>query len=91
MQSTLYKDHPKEAMELMTTEVSVWDIHISPLQCAYDNDLYDFIAQPCAQRCLNTIWYNKLGTNFWASAKVNTRIKEVKSQKKKLALLNLSW
>ncbi|VDI26863.1 Hypothetical predicted protein [Mytilus galloprovincialis] len=77
MQSTLYKDHPKEAMELMTTEVSVWDIHISPLQCAYDNDLYDFIAQPCAQRCLNTIWYNKLGTNFWASAKKGFRFRKI--------------
>ncbi|XP_076102775.1 transient receptor potential cation channel subfamily M member-like 2 [Mytilus galloprovincialis] len=77
MQSTVYKDHPKEAMELMTTEVSVWDIHISPLQCAYDNDLYDFIAQPCAQRCLNTIWYNKLGTNFWASAKKGFRFRKI--------------
>ncbi|CAC5364897.1 unnamed protein product [Mytilus coruscus] len=77
MQSTLYKDHPKEAMELMTTEVSVWDIHISPLQCAYDNDLYDFIAHPCAQRCLNNIWYNKLGTNFWASIKKGFRCRKI--------------
>jgi hypothetical protein len=70
LQSFMYKEYPTEAMELMTTEFTVWDININPLQCAYDNDLYDFIAHPCAQRCLNKIWYNELGTNFNAAVKV---------------------
>jgi hypothetical protein len=62
----------KAGCSLMTTEFSVWVISINPLQCAYDNDLYDFIAHPCAQRCLNKIWYNELGTNFNAAVKVQT-------------------
>lgn len=55
-------------MDLILTEQTVWNIKVSPLECAFDNAMLDFIAYSCAQRRLNKIWYREIGANledFW--------------------------
>ncbi|XP_071166748.1 transient receptor potential cation channel subfamily M member 1-like [Mytilus edulis] len=61
LQSKLYEENAALAMELVVTEFSVWDITISPLECAHENMMLDFISQSCCQRRLNKIWYNDIG------------------------------
>ena len=68
LQTKLYEEDPEVAMDLMLTEQTVWDITVSPLECAFDNAMLDFIAHSCAQRRLNKIWYKKIGASlgdFW--------------------------
>lgn len=68
LQTILYKDDPEVAMDMMMADFTVWDIKVSPLECAYDNSMLDFIAHSCAQRCLNKIWYKRIGAtlgDFW--------------------------
>ncbi|CAC5398412.1 unnamed protein product [Mytilus coruscus] len=64
LQSKLYEENAELTMELVVTEFSVWDITISPLQCAHENMMLDFISQSCCQRRLNKIWYNDIGGSF---------------------------
>lgn len=68
LQRKLYEEEPEVAMDLILTEQTVWNIKVSPLECAYDNAMLDFIAYSCAQRRLNKIWYREIGANledFW--------------------------
>jgi hypothetical protein len=71
LQTKLYQEDPELAMELMLAEQTVWDIKVTPLECAFDNVMLDFIAHSCAQRRLNKIWYRKIGTGYWNFFKVN--------------------
>ncbi|CAC5379290.1 unnamed protein product [Mytilus coruscus] len=68
LQRRLYDADANLAMDLVITEETVWDITISPLECAHENSMLDFIAQTCPQRRLNKIWYNEIGASlggFW--------------------------
>ncbi|CAG2203521.1 unnamed protein product [Mytilus edulis] len=68
LQRKLYEEEPQVAMDLILTEQTVWNIKVSPLECAFDNAMLDFIAYSCAQRRLNKIWYREIGANledFW--------------------------
>ncbi|VDI13155.1 Hypothetical predicted protein [Mytilus galloprovincialis] len=68
LQSRLYDDDAELAMDLVLTEHIVWDITISPMQCAYEHDMLDVLAQTCPQRCLNKIWYSGISSSlggFW--------------------------
>ncbi|XP_071171553.1 transient receptor potential cation channel subfamily M member-like 2 [Mytilus edulis] len=68
LQTKLYAEDSEVAMDLMLTEQKVWDIKVSPLECAFDNSMLDFIAHTCAQRRLNKIWYKQIGASlgdFW--------------------------
>ncbi|XP_063435619.1 uncharacterized protein LOC134716540 [Mytilus trossulus] len=68
LQRKLYEEEPEVAMDLILTEQTVWNIKVSPLECAFDNAMLDFIAYSCAQRRLNKIWYREIGANledFW--------------------------
>ncbi|CAC5398405.1 unnamed protein product [Mytilus coruscus] len=68
LQRRLYDADSNLAMDLVITEETVWDITISPLECAHENNMLDFIAQTCPQRRLNRIWYNEIGASlggFW--------------------------
>ncbi|CAC5377436.1 unnamed protein product [Mytilus coruscus] len=64
LQSKLYEENAALTMELVVTDFSVWDITISPLECAHENMMLDFISQSCCQRRLNKIWYNDIGGSF---------------------------
>ncbi|CAC5398402.1 TRPM2 [Mytilus coruscus] len=68
LQSRLYDDDAELAMDLAITEQIVWDITISPMQCAYEHDMLDVLAQTCPQRRLNKIWYSGISSSlggFW--------------------------
>ncbi|XP_052100137.1 transient receptor potential cation channel subfamily M member-like 2 [Mytilus californianus] len=68
LQSRLYDDDAELAMDLVITEQIVWDITISPMQCAYEHDMLDVLAQTCPQRRLNKIWYSGISSSlggFW--------------------------
>ncbi|CAG2199287.1 unnamed protein product [Mytilus edulis] len=68
LQSRLYDDDAELAMDLVITEQIVWDITISPMQCAYEQDMLDVLAQTCPQRRLNKIWYSGISSSlggFW--------------------------
>ncbi|XP_052100124.1 transient receptor potential cation channel subfamily M member 2-like isoform X2 [Mytilus californianus] len=68
LQSRLYDDDAELAMDLVITEKIVWDITISPMQCAYEHDMLDVLAQTCPQRRLNKIWYSGISSSlggFW--------------------------
>ncbi|XP_076101753.1 transient receptor potential cation channel subfamily M member 2-like [Mytilus galloprovincialis] len=68
LQARLYDDDPELAMDLVMTEQIVWDISISPMQCAYEHDMLDVLAQTCPQRRLNKIWYSGISSSlggFW--------------------------
>ncbi|XP_063431696.1 transient receptor potential cation channel subfamily M member 2-like [Mytilus trossulus] len=68
LQSRLYDDDAELAMDLVITKQMVWDITISPMQCAYDHDMLDVLAQTCPQRRLNKIWYSGISSSlggFW--------------------------
>ena len=68
LQTELYQKDSGMAMELMLTEQTVWDIEVSPLECAFDNAMLDVIAHSCAQRRLNQICYKSIGSSlgeFW--------------------------
>ncbi|XP_052100154.1 uncharacterized protein LOC127734357 isoform X2 [Mytilus californianus] len=64
LQSKLYEENAALTMELVVTDFTVWDITISPLECAHENMMLDFISQSCCQRRLNKIWYNDIGGSF---------------------------
>jgi hypothetical protein len=36
LQTKLYQEDPELAMELMLAEQTVWDIKVTPLECAFD-------------------------------------------------------
>ena len=64
----LYEEKPEDAMKIIVTECTVWDIDVMPLECAYDNVMLDFISHSCVQRSLNKIWYEDIGAtlgDFW--------------------------
>ncbi|XP_071166783.1 transient receptor potential cation channel subfamily M member 8-like isoform X2 [Mytilus edulis] len=68
LQARLYDDEPELAMDLVMTEQIVWDISISPMQCAYEHDMLNVLAQTCPQRRLNKIWYSGISSSlggFW--------------------------
>ncbi|XP_063432248.1 transient receptor potential cation channel subfamily M member 2-like isoform X2 [Mytilus trossulus] len=68
LQSKLYDDDAELAMDLVITEQTVWDITSSPMQCAYEHDMLDVLAQTCPQRRLNKIWYIGISSSlggFW--------------------------
>ncbi|XP_063431695.1 transient receptor potential cation channel subfamily M member-like 2 [Mytilus trossulus] len=68
LQSRLYDDDAELAMDLVITERIVWDITLSPMQCAYEHDMLDVLAQTCPQRRLNRIWYSGISSSlggFW--------------------------
>ncbi|XP_052100146.1 transient receptor potential cation channel subfamily M member-like 2 [Mytilus californianus] len=68
LQSRLYDDDAELAMDLVITDQIVWDITISPMQCAYEHDMLDVLAQTCPQRRLNKIWYSGISSSlggFW--------------------------
>ncbi|VDI13157.1 Hypothetical predicted protein [Mytilus galloprovincialis] len=68
LQARLYDDDAELAMDLVMTEKIVWDISISPMQCAYEHDMLDVLAQTCPQRRLNKIWYSGISSSlggFW--------------------------
>ncbi|CAG2199277.1 unnamed protein product [Mytilus edulis] len=78
LQSKLYEENAVLTMELVVTEYSVWDITISPLECAHENMMLDFISHSCCQRRLNKIWYNDIGGSLKGVLKVretNTLLK----------------
>ncbi|XP_063431693.1 uncharacterized protein LOC134714381 [Mytilus trossulus] len=64
LQQRLYEDDAKLAMDLVITEGTVWNITISPLECAHENNMLDFIAHTSAQRRINKIWYNEIGASL---------------------------
>ncbi|XP_071166798.1 transient receptor potential cation channel subfamily M member 1-like isoform X1 [Mytilus edulis] len=73
MQNTLYDECEDDAMVLMQQPDRVWGINVSPMACAYENNMKDVIGHPCIQRRLNRIWYNqnphdKLKTDATAKA-----------------------
>ncbi|XP_071166898.1 transient receptor potential cation channel subfamily M member-like 2 [Mytilus edulis] len=68
LQSRLYDDDAELAMDLVITEQTVWDITLSPMQCAYEHDMLDVLAQTCPQRRLNKLWYSGISSSlggFW--------------------------
>jgi len=71
LQTKLYQEDPEVAMELMLADQTVWDIQVTPLDCAFDNVMLDFISHSCAQRRLNKIWYKRIGTGYGNFFKVN--------------------
>lgn len=71
LQSKLYEENAGLAMELVVTEYTVWDITISPLECAHENMMLDFISHSCCQRRLNKIWYNDIGGSLKGVLKVS--------------------
>ncbi|XP_052100100.1 transient receptor potential cation channel subfamily M member 2-like isoform X2 [Mytilus californianus] len=73
MQNTLYDECEDDSMLLMQQPDRVWGITVSPMACAYENNMKDVIGHPCIQRRLNRIWYNhnphdKLKTDATAKA-----------------------
>ncbi|VDI40591.1 Hypothetical predicted protein [Mytilus galloprovincialis] len=64
LQQRLYEDDAKLAMDLVITEGTVWNITISPLECAHENNMLEFIAHTSAQRRINKIWYNEIGASL---------------------------
>lgn len=78
LQQRLYDDDAKLAMDLVITEGTVWNITISPLECAHENNMLDFIAHTSAQRRINKIWYNEIGASRGGVWKVKHFIIEIR-------------
>ncbi|CAC5377439.1 unnamed protein product [Mytilus coruscus] len=97
LQRRLYDADANLAMDLVITEETVLDITISPLECAHENSMLDFIAETCPQRRLNKIWYNELGASlggFWKILKeesILTKISPPMLQEDRKSSLHHSW
>lgn len=56
----MYEEDSQHAIHLMDDEAVVWGIYSSPLTFAYENFIYDIVAQTCSQKLINKEWYNNL-------------------------------
>lgn len=72
LMNKMYNENAASAIDLMDDEAHVWGIHSSPLTFAYENFMYDVVANTCSQKNLNKQWYNDLPPDLKPFLKVKT-------------------
>ncbi|KAK3089886.1 hypothetical protein FSP39_007361 [Pinctada imbricata] len=60
MLDELYDENPSSSMDIVGSEINIWDIKTTPLTFAHENFEMNFIGNTCPQKKLNQIWFNEL-------------------------------
>lgn len=59
----MYKENKCHALLVMNEEAEIWNIVSTPLQFAYENQMYDIVAHICSREKIILLWFNDLAVH----------------------------
>lgn len=70
----MFKEDRANAISLMDASVSIWGVRSSPLTFAYEHNMLGIVSQPCSQKSMRAMWYNKVAPDCVPFMQVNKTI-----------------
>ena len=53
----MYKENRSQALLVMSDEAEIWNIVSTPIEFAYQNEMYDIVAHICSKETIDITWH----------------------------------